>query len=597
MEQFREVFKRLFPKLRMTSPVPTTVLVFKSEKTFKPYKPVSGNGKRTEWIAGYFQGGEDINYVVLSIEGEKQQTYQTIFHEYVHLLVNNSFGKSRIPPWFNEGIAEYYDQFSIENDQKVNLGNLNESHLYSLQQTKLIPFETFFNIDYYSLHQQGNHSANIFYAQSWAFMHYLIHGNEGKRRGQIDVFLNAVLKGMKPREAFQNAFQTDFATMEKELKNYVELSSYKGTVVTLSEKLTFENGMTSAPIAESEAKAHLGDLLLHANRLPEAEKHLTEAIATGAESAFANTSLGMLRMRQNNFAEARKHLEKAIATDSKNHLIYYNYAYLLSRESMGEGNMFSSFPDNATKKMRDALKKAIALNPAFPESYSLLSFISLVRNDEIDEAIAAINQALQLAPGSQDYMLNLAGLYARKLDFIKAQTIADAVFKSATEGDLRARAQGILRNISMYREQQEMMKNPGGSQRIIMLSPGDKPPTPEELEKLRAQAERDSITEALRVPKTNETRILAHLSKIECGRDGIIYSIKKGAEIVKLHSTDFQDLDLMTFVPDMDGQIGCEGLKKEVFAVLTYVPGDISKAKTAGKLVAIEMVPATFVLK
>lgn len=606
MEQFREVFKRLFPKLQFTSPVPTTVIVFKSEKSFKPYKPVNADGKTRDWTAGYFQPGEDINYVVLSVEGEKQQTYQTIFHEYVHLLVNNSFGRSRIPPWFNEGTAEYYDQFSIEDDQKVQLGGLNSNHLYTLQQTKLIPFETFFNIDYYSLHQQGNHSANIFYAQSWALMHYLFHANGGARQDQIGVFLNARLNGMPAKDAFQTAFKTDFATMEKELKKYVEQRTYRVSVATFEKKLVFDTGMTSSPMSEAEAKTNLGDLLLHTNRLPEAEAHLLEAIATDPESAFANTALGMVRMRQKKFPEAKKHLEKALAAESKNHLIYYQYAYLLSRESMGENNYFSNFPDESTKKMREALKKAIALNPNFPESYSLLSFISIVRNDEIDEAIAAINRALKLSPGNQDYILNLAALYSRKEDFDKAHSMADTVFKSASEEDVRSRAQSILRNIAMFREQQEMMKRAEatgmlptstGGRMIVVTGTDGKPPTEEEIEKLRAQAELDAINEALRVPKTNEKRILAHLSKIECGRSGITYTIKNGTETLKLRTTDFQGLHLMTFVPDFDGQFGCQGLKKEIFAVLTFIPGENPKTKTSGELVSIEIVPVTFKLQ
>lgn len=600
LEQFREVFKRLFPKLQFTSPVPTTVIVFKSEKSFNPYKPVNSSGKATKWIAGYFQGSEDANYIVLSTEGETQQTYTTIFHEYVHFLVNNSFGRSRIPPWFNEGIAEYYDQFGIEEDQKVYLGNLNENHLYSLANTKLIPFETFFNIDYYSLHQQGGHGANIFYAQSWAFVHYLFHGNEGARRGQLDVFLSGVLNGTAPKEAFQKAFQTDFATMEKELKKYVEQRSFKRMLVTMKDKLVFDNGMTSSPVGDPEAKATLGDLLFHSNRLAEAEAHLNESIAGDPNSVFASTSLGMVRMRQKRFPEAKALLEKALTAESKNHLVHYRYAYLLSRESMGENNMFSSFPDDATAKMRDSLKKAIALNPSFPETYSLLAFISVVRNDQVDESIGYISKALKLSPGNEDYILHLAALYSRKEEFDKAQAMAEAVFKSSQEQDTRARAQSILNNIASFRQYADAIKNGGrpagsvGGSRVIVYD-SEKPLTEEEIAKLKERAQLEGINKALRKPKSGEKRILGILAKIECGRSGIItYSIKTGAESIKLKSKDFQGLELMTFTPEFDGQIGCQGISKEMPAVLTFLPNDDPKTKTAGDLVAIEIVPGDF---
>src|SRR5690348_16304824 len=52
LEQFREVFTHLFPKMKFTTPVPTTVVVFKSDSSFKPFKPWAN-------VAGYFQAGED----------------------------------------------------------------------------------------------------------------------------------------------------------------------------------------------------------------------------------------------------------------------------------------------------------------------------------------------------------------------------------------------------------------------------------------------------------------------------------------------------------------------------------------------------------
>ena len=151
-EQFRYVFAQLFPRMNFNSPIPTRVIVFKDEKSFKSFSSI-------EWAAGYFQPGDDINYIVFSTEGEKEDTYRVIFHEYTHFLIDNSLGRSNIPPWFNEGIAEYYEQFLIENDQKITLGGLNDNHLALLQQNKFIPLETLFGIDYYSLHRQKKQSA------------------------------------------------------------------------------------------------------------------------------------------------------------------------------------------------------------------------------------------------------------------------------------------------------------------------------------------------------------------------------------------------------------------------------------------------------
>ena len=52
LEQFRHVFTQLFPKVNFNTPVPTTVVVFKNDSAYKPFKPVA-DGKTVD-VAGYF---------------------------------------------------------------------------------------------------------------------------------------------------------------------------------------------------------------------------------------------------------------------------------------------------------------------------------------------------------------------------------------------------------------------------------------------------------------------------------------------------------------------------------------------------------------
>src|SRR5690348_274406 len=64
LEQFREVFSRVFPNIRFNTPVPTTVLVFKSDSSYAPFKPNPN-------VAGYFQAGPDMNYITLTTEAHE----------------------------------------------------------------------------------------------------------------------------------------------------------------------------------------------------------------------------------------------------------------------------------------------------------------------------------------------------------------------------------------------------------------------------------------------------------------------------------------------------------------------------------------------
>ena len=103
LEQFREAIGIIFPKAILSTSTPATVVVFKSHKSFEPVKPLY-EGKVRKNIAGYFQPGRSLNYVTFTME-EGIEQLDIVYHEYVHLVVNNNI--TDVPLWFNEGLAEY----------------------------------------------------------------------------------------------------------------------------------------------------------------------------------------------------------------------------------------------------------------------------------------------------------------------------------------------------------------------------------------------------------------------------------------------------------------------------------------------------------
>src|SRR5215467_8988765 len=123
LEQFVAVFGRLF-KISTDSLVPMTVVVFKSDDSFKPFKPLY-KGKPAN-VGGYFQKGEDENMIALNIENNEERPLATIFHEYTHFLT--SFAPNSWPAWLNEGVAEFYSSFKVEKNQ-VTLGIPISSHV------------------------------------------------------------------------------------------------------------------------------------------------------------------------------------------------------------------------------------------------------------------------------------------------------------------------------------------------------------------------------------------------------------------------------------------------------------------------------------
>ncbi len=589
LEQFRAVFARLLPSLKLASPVPTTVIVFKSDSAFKPYKPVA-DGKTID-IAGYFQTGREVNYIALSTEDRSNGSFRTIFHEYVHLLINNTLGRGGVPAWFNEGLAEYYSSFEIADSRKVSLGKLIPNHLYLLRSSRLLPLETMFAVDYRSLHR-NKQETGIFYAQAWAFVHYLIQGNEGKNASRMNKFLALLIANTEARKAFTQAFETDYARMEKELRNYIQRDTFRMNLATFAQKLEFDSELKVSPLSEAEGLTYLGDLLSHIQRPDDAKTKLEQALKLDPTLPMAHWSLAMVFMEQKNFARAKQHLIKAAEGNSSDYLPHYFHAYLLSREGMDDEQRVTAYPEESAAIMRAELRKAIELKPDFSESYHLLAFVELVTEHKLDEAVQLINKAIALSPGNEEYLFVLTQIYLRKHDFAAATKTIEPLATNATDPQIRAKGERLLRSVKSYQETLARFEKE-------RVSAG-RPPFRDANEQVAGQGSTSEVNpytyleEALRKPQAGEIRVQGILTRLECSAQGIVFVIKGESGVLRFSSKDFEGIRITTYASDVRGELTCGTRKGENFVVATFKPAKDGREKTDGKLVSIEFVPKDF---
>jgi tetratricopeptide (TPR) repeat protein len=382
LEQFRHAVSLLFPGAKIEARVPTTVVIFKSHGSFNPFKP-KYKGKTKENVGGYFISSGDVNYMVLTTDVRGTASpYEVIFHEYEHFILANNM--RRAPAWLHEGLAEFVSTLETsDDDQKVRLGTPIAHHVYTLRQNNPLPLKTFFTVDHRSPQYNENDKVGIFYAQSWALIHYLMLGNDGARRPQLTRFINGLNADLPLEENFRQSFQTDYAKMESELRTYLRKESYPVLVYKLDKPLELEDTV-SKTLSEAEVEYHLGDLLLRSFRFDEAAEHLQKSATLDANFAPARVSLGLTRLYQRRPAEAQKILSDALALDPRNPLAHYHYASTLQAE-------------NKLEEAAASFRQAIALKPDLAGAHSALGRIyrDLRRNEE---ALEAYNQAVRYAP-------------------------------------------------------------------------------------------------------------------------------------------------------------------------------------------------------
>jgi tetratricopeptide (TPR) repeat protein len=587
LEQFRDVFTRLFTTAKFDTPVPTTVIVFKSMGSYKPFNP--GNN------AGYFQKGEDVNYITLTTDAT-QNPFSVIYHEYVHLLLDNTSGS--VPTWFNEGLAEYYSAFNIEEDRKVHLGDLIPYHLETLRAGKLYPMRQLFAVDNYSPEYNEGSKRGMFYAESWALVHYMILGNGGQRMPQLGKFIQLMGANVPVDDAVKQAFQTDVESLQKEFKNYIDGHTFRMQIATFEHKLEFENEMTAAPLTEAEGQAYLGDLMLHTNQLKDAEPRLQQALQLDPNLTMAQASLGVAKVREGKIDEAKQDLQKAVAGNSKNYLTHYYYAYVISREGMDSASMVHGYAPEDAATMRAELKKAIELKPDFPESYSLLAFVNTVTGEDLDESIGLLKRALTLSPGRQDISLHLAQIYLRQQKFDLARQTLEPL-RSSKDRRLQQQAGMLLTSIKNYEDQVSQLNAARGSEASPPLVRRSRPDSENEKE-APPMSENDMLREHLRPLEAGEQRIQGTFLKLDCDNKGVAYfSIQAGERTYRIRSTVLDRVQLTAYTPS-PANISCGPRKQPENVVITFRPTTDpkdTKAKVDGDAIAVELMPKDFTLK
>jgi tetratricopeptide (TPR) repeat protein len=453
-------------------------------------------------------------------------------------------------------------------------------------------------VDSKSAYYNESEKQSIFYAESWALLHYLVLGKEGQRKPQLGKFIELVSANVPMEDAFTQAFAISFENMEKELRSYIQRDRYPIISASFENKVTFDSQMQSAVINEAEAQAYLGDLMLKSNR-GECEQYLLKALALDPNLAMANASLGLLRLKQGNDVEARRLLEKALQASSQNYLINYYYAFTLSREGHLDSDAVMGFAPETAAKMRAAISRAIQLRPDFAESYNLLAFVNLVTDTDIDQTLQILQRESAKAPGRGDTLFMLAQLYMRKEDFANARKLIDRLSRD-NDPELRARAEGLRGHADAL--EQQLAQN-----RALKADPfGDsgRSTNAHETRDENGQAvivhevdPQDILRESLRKPAAGELQIQATLVRIDCDAKGITFVVKAGDRLRKLSVDSFRHMELTTFTEDAGRQITCGPRKPENNVVVSFVPTSDAGAKSEGRLKALEFVPPDFHLK
>jgi TonB family protein len=413
-ERMRFVFHTLFPHANVDPGTPIVVLAVKDKKDFQTLEPEAYLAKGQIELAGLFIRAPDKNYVLIRLDAQGEHPYATVYHEYTHLV--SSRAEEWLPLWFNEGLAEFYQNTEIEN-KDVLLGEPSAANIFLLRHKRLLPLAILLTVDHGSPYYHEESKGSIFYAESWALIHYLWIKDSKENTNHLIDYVELVNKKVDAVTAATRAFG-DLKQLQAALDKYVTQEvfyDFKGPISAEVDDSAFKVRALSL----SQADAVRADFLAYDQRLKDARILLERVLREDPNNVLAHETMGYMEFRQGHPDEAQKWYEQAVKLDSQSFLANYYFAAI----AMNRGQL----NPESKSRVENSLRAAIKLNPSFAPAYDELAMFLGIERRNLEEAHMLNLNAVQLDLGNLRYRLNTANTLLE----MERSTDAIAVLKNA----------------------------------------------------------------------------------------------------------------------------------------------------------------------
>ncbi|MGE0404749.1 MAG: DUF1570 domain-containing protein [Candidatus Korobacteraceae bacterium] len=433
-ERMRAVFRAAFPNIPAEG-APILVLAVKSEKDSVQLLPPDRLGKGMLKIAGLFLRGPEKSYVLLRTDVSGENPYATIYHEYTHYLMRNAAGW--IPLWLNEGLAEFYENTQIRS-KDVLLGRPNTTALMLLRTNRILPLDVLLRVDHDSPYYRQEDKGSIFYAQSWALMHYLKIKDMQESTNRVLEYTKLVAQNSDPVAAATSAFG-DLKKLQTELERYVDQAIFQAMQMPGSTEVD-ETQFRFQPITAAQADAFRADFMAYSRRSADAQTLAMQVLKEEPENVQAYETLGFLSFLDRKMDDAQKWYAKAVALNTQSYLAHYYFAV----------TTLDSNNSAAESQAENSLRTAIKLNPSFASAYNELAVYFGKRRRNLEEARKLSVQAVQLEPGKLNFRLNSASVLMQMGRAEDAVRVIRAAMRVANTPEEKDAAQKFLDQAEQY---------------------------------------------------------------------------------------------------------------------------------------------------
>ena len=463
-EQIRALFHATFPELRVDASQPIRIIVARDEATMRMITPDEWGGPEHVRPSGVFHSDGEKDYIVLRLDAEGTTAFHTSYHEYTHSLMYLNF--PRLPLWVREGVAEFFGN-SLLSEARATTGTIDRGHLFALSKNEWLPMETMFQVTETSPYYNETNPASVFYAESWATVHYLLLDPEARRADLFTKYLAAWDAGADSVAAGRSALG-DLNMLEVAVKKYVGQANWRPGVALPGLAASGETLWKARTMAPAEVLALRGDYFTHRRMVNEARPLLEEAVKSGPEIAATHEALGFYYFRDGEFAEAQGEMKRAIALGSSDFAAYF----VLGSLELRSASATTDDVDDA----RANLERATTLNPSYAPAFEALTQAYSSSTLTQAKALAAAETAVKLEPGARNYRMNLAYTLLNNGQAEQARAVAEKLAASATSEEDARLAKSVLEAIAEEDEWEKSGVHEGVTREFA--PPGDNASSP-----------------------------------------------------------------------------------------------------------------------
>jgi hypothetical protein len=380
LEQLRAFFLTsgaLGARAALESDRPVRVLQFATTSAYASFRPRAS-------ADAFFLGSEAVNYIVLAPAGPNRP--RTLAHEYAHLVLHSA--GIHLPPWFAEGIAEFFSSLDITPRESLIGGDL-PARSQVLRNHALIPLETLLTMAEDNPVRSRRDDAAIFYAESWELTHMLLFSPQySPKAGALwAAFSSGVIEG----PALASLYGRSIKTIDSDLQTWIDAPK---SAIPLPGVPARDQRLRASSVNQADSDSVLAGLVLASGDLDRAQAvYRTLQTERTADPRVAAT-LGSIALRKHDEVKAILEWKRAFDLGVRDPVLCYQYATLLES---------AHAPDD---QIAAALRRAIELKPGYDDARFRLGLLESSRQNYA----AALEQlrAMRSVPRARAYTYWLA---------------------------------------------------------------------------------------------------------------------------------------------------------------------------------------------